>query len=234
MRESNVSDRTLTKVCPNCGTEFTVQRGRGTSRQMYCGKPCRRAATVNNPNNPPCQMKDGDQVCGRPVRTPGVHLCQAHYQRQLKYGDTTLRRRVPNGSCLQCDGPLPSVKHRFYCSEECGYLNRTGYDPKVDRECAGCGAPIDRMANRKRRFCTTECAAVTARYQRYGATLDEARQMRRRDRCEICGAAGVLAVDHCHDTGEIRGMLCSQCNVGIGMFRDDADLLMRAIRYLKR
>ncbi len=54
--------------------------------------------------------------------------------------------------------------------------------------------------------------------------------------CAICGKGPTtkrLAVDHCHDTGEIRGLLCDRCNRGLGSFRDDPELLARASRYLK-
>lgn len=41
-----------------------------------------------------------------------------------------------------------------------------------------------------------------------------------------------LAVDHCHTTGKIRGLLCTHCNQGIGNFRDNPDFLTKAIEYL--
>lgn len=43
-----------------------------------------------------------------------------------------------------------------------------------------------------------------------------------------------LAVDHCHKSGKVRGLLCGNCNNGIGRFKDRIDLLQRAICYLKR
>lgn len=56
-------------------------------------------------------------------------------------------------------------------------------------------------------------------------------------RCMICGeppAPGKrgLAVDHCHASGHVRGVVCQPCNVGLGGFRDRIDLLHAAIGYL--
>lgn len=44
----------------------------------------------------------------------------------------------------------------------------------------------------------------------------------------------VLSVDHNHKTGKIRGLLCSNCNNGLGRFRDNINTLQNAIEYLKR
>ena len=53
--------------------------------------------------------------------------------------------------------------------------------------------------------------------------------------CAICGlkpGKKGLAVDHCHNTGEIRGLLCGRCNTALGSFRDDKEILLSALSYL--
>lgn len=56
--------------------------------------------------------------------------------------------------------------------------------------------------------------------------------------CLICGVhesrlSKKLAVDHCHKTGKVRGLLCFSCNVSLGRFKDSKELLQKAINYLE-
>ena len=56
--------------------------------------------------------------------------------------------------------------------------------------------------------------------------------------CKICKVDASeftrnLHVDHCHTTGELRGLLCVSCNVGLGYFKDNIEFLEEAIGYLQ-
>lgn len=77
--------------------------------------------------------------------------------------------------------------------------------------------------------------------KKYGITLEQYTEMsaRQAHRCAICHAkekegGRPLAVDHDHLSGAIRGLLCGQCNRGIGSFGDDSERMGAAISYLGR
>lgn len=114
----------------------------------------------------------------------------------------------------------------------------------VDREaktanCAVCGPEtVIRLRDDKRR--PVECTGRRAsrqRYAKYG--VDEQRfdeMLTRQDgRCAICGEAMPKPnVDHCHETGKVRDLLCQPCNWGLGHFQDRVDLMLSAVSYLRR
>ena len=62
---------------------------------------------------------------------------------------------------------------------------------------------------------------------------------RQNGRCAICGATRpghkrrYFSIDHDHETGKIRGLLCGYCNPGLGHFKDDVTLLRKAVTYLE-
>ena len=72
-------------------------------------------------------------------------------------------------------------------------------------------------------------------WEKYGITLECYQQMMltQSGRCAICSKISrVLVVDHDHVTGQARGLLCSHCNIGLGMFKENAAALSAAVEYL--
>jgi hypothetical protein len=76
------------------------------------------------------------------------------------------------------------------------------------------------------------------RIHHYGITSDQYDGMitDQDGKCAVCGGPpkihNKLFVDHCHETDLVRGLLCSDCNSGLGYFKDDAAKLAAAIHYL--
>ena len=73
----------------------------------------------------------------------------------------------------------------------------------------------------------------------YGMTIEKKDVMlaAQNNKCAICKDELVgkkLHVDHCHTTGKIRAILCHHCNTGLGLFKDSAELLAKAAKYLKK
>ena len=83
------------------------------------------------------------------------------------------------------------------------------------------------------------CRAKHAEMLRvYGVTREQYEAMLRSQggACAVCLQTFVTApqIDHCHGSGRIRGLLCPACNMALGLFRDEAGVLLRAVRYLKQ
>lgn len=81
---------------------------------------------------------------------------------------------------------------------------------------------------------------------RFSITLDQYNDMliKQNNVCAICkkpetqidprlNRIKALAVDHCHNTKKVRGLLCNQCNTGIGMLKEDKKIFLSAMEYLK-
>ena len=97
-------------------------------------------------------------------------------------------------------------------------------------------------------YCSDECAdkGQTDNYLRktYSIGYNDFFEMfnAQDGKCKICKQAGFalvpnqrvyLVVDHCHTTGAVRGLLCHNCNRGLGMFQDDLATLRSAVEYLE-
>ena len=76
----------------------------------------------------------------------------------------------------------------------------------------------------------------------YGITLDDYNEMltEQKNSCAICGTTdpggkhGKFMVDHSHKKNKVRGLLCKSCNIALGEFQDDIDVLQKAVLYLQK
>lgn len=142
--------------------------------------------------------------CSEPVKAKG--LCRMHYQRLLRHGHVRPGTRAkPMKKCIieNCDNTL-------YAKSLC----HAHYAKQLKWESLGVDA------------------------HRYQEMLREQNNV-----CAICGkperrpdkASGKikdLAIDHCHATGAVRALLCSNCNTALGLFNDDPALLVKAQAYV--
>jgi len=131
-------------------------------------------------------------------------------------------------------GEKPSPKHQLrrtdpygnYSKDNCEWVEMTGNSKKADY------AKQWRKENPEK---------VKNNYLRkmFGITLEDYNRMYKSQdgKCAICGKEEPyegysLAVDHNHKTGNVRGLLCSKCNLGLGCFKDSETLIQKAITYL--
>lgn len=71
---------------------------------------------------------------------------------------------------------------------------------------------------------------------RYGLTPENVIEMalEQNNTCKICSSILTSPhIDHCHTTGRVRGILCSSCNLALGLFKDNTEILKSAIKYLE-
>jgi hypothetical protein len=120
----------------------------------------------------------------------------------------------------------------------------------VIRVCRVCGRtrPIEAFSRRsskkgRRRYYCKECGKNRELLRRFGVLRSEydAILSSQGGRCAICRVASpattdsrrrMFCVDHCHATGKVRGLLCINCNRGLGLLGDDVEAIRRALAYL--
>lgn len=113
--------------------------------------------------------------------------------------------------------------------------------------CKSCKNQINRKSEERNRYHKEyyEKRKLTWRKanlkKKYNLTLEQYSEMLQKqdNKCAICGidrkdCKKDHAVDHCHTTGKIRGLLCENCNRALGKFKDSTDLLHKAIEYLEK
>ena len=166
--------------------------------------------------------------CVREAKVKG--FCQSHYS--VEHRREKAAANPP---------PLPVTRVCTQCGET--------FQPKRER--------VNSDTSQRRRFCSPECKRkgrvqtvqakenMMRRYyrERYNMTLEDVNAMKAGG-CAICGVTESLGrwrgksqsnihIDHDHASGLVRGPLCHGCNVSIGHFNDDPELLRRAAAYLE-
>lgn len=107
-----------------------------------------------------------------------------------------------------------------------------------------------RMKNQQRRAKMSLIERKRIQLSRYKLSVDDynALLQAQSGKCALCESTGTeytrgrkktpvrysLAVDHCHKTGVVRGLLCHGCNTALGRFKDDPNVLRKALAYLER
>jgi len=112
------------------------------------------------------------------------------------------------------------------------------------KECKACNEKflIKENGNKGQLYCGIVCQRY---FIKYNINKHEYNELIKKcnNRCTICKQKETntdsktnkkysLSVDHCHKTGNVRGLLCSSCNNGLGFFKDNIELLNNAINYL--
>lgn len=196
--------------CAECGTSFTP--GKWAAR--YCSRKCVRKAQTR--------------------REKAARAESGGYHAEV---------------CEGCGKDLPPDRRidiRF-CSDKCSQdarnarlaAERVAAKAALGRRCPVCDEPIAPERSGKVIYCSRTCKSRARRHEAYGLTREELRLLlAQHDRCAICqspnwGKKGPQ-VDHCHVTGRVRGILCLNCNNGLGRFHDDPARLRAAADYLER
>lgn len=115
------------------------------------------------------------------------------------------------------------------------------------KQCRSCGVgkPLSEFHTRgdtgKKQNSCKSCYYDKQVFRKYGITLEDYDRMYQEQNgvCKICSLPQIsprntrLCIDHDHRNGKVRGLLCSDCNRGIGLLKDDPRILDKASEYLR-
>lgn len=220
--------------------------------EMYRNKPCTTCGKAKKAGTPQCKaciLKRYKSIpyCRTCWSRSGTAECSrcANRRRQLKCAicgkmsiglqmknkricvechDVVKARRllakVAYKTCSQCNTPLGDSLNCKSCGK---YWHNHG-----KRWCHDCSSEISSIS----KWCSS-CKKVRKLMRKYGMSRDDVLRIKLSGKCEICTKKlEIVSIDHCHDTGAVRGGLCMACNTALGNFRDSPKILDSAIHYL--
>ena len=112
---------------------------------------------------------------------------------------------------------------------------------ETEKWCAKCQSWLDKSSFHKTKRSNdglasrcAKCHLETQRKRRYGLEWGEFGRMleRQNNKCAICGASDPNHLDHNHETGQVRSILCNRCNTALWVVEDE-ELLNNMLEYLK-
>lgn len=188
--------------------------------------------------------------CGKPTRSVRCRPCYDVSRGAGKY---------PKVSCLSCGREMinfrreSSVPLCLPCRRERAADRKLSWSKGLDLECLRCARlrAFDMFSLNPKGavpLICDHCASATRRRRVYGTRKGELRSLldKQHGGCAICARRVSLSprrarapglsgahVDHCHETGKVRGILCPGCNLGLGKLGDNVEGLQRALDYLR-
>lgn len=140
---------------------------------------------------------------------------QSNREKAKRYRDKLAQRTPPlaigTQICVECKTEKPMDQFNRKISEKTGF----------QRHCRECNKRINREQYFK---------------HNWGISLEELEQLKLAQNhcCACCGESAELVIDHHHETGIIRELLCSPCNVAIGYLNDSIERVNKLAEYLKK
>jgi hypothetical protein len=160
--------------------------------------------------------------------------CDKHYRRFKKFGDASKVITFIPKQCSATNCERQS-KVKGFCDMHFRRFIKNGTTELI-KEKVSCS--IDDCQNK---HCAKGLCRMHYEMTRQNIIIDDKAKSLINDHsglCDICGAAKAgygrkgFCIDHDHKTGIVRGMLCQKCNIGLGNFNDNLELLEKAIKYL--
>jgi hypothetical protein len=126
----------------------------------------------------------------------------------------------PSKICLRCKVDKPLQEYRKHNAKA----------DKLTIYCKDCLRDTDKLYEKNNRQKIND----KKKRIKYKLTKETYSNLMLVKQCSICKSETGLCIDHDHRTGNVRGLLCNSCNIGLGFFKDDLQLLKTAIKYLKQ